>query len=298
MKKFLSVIVLLSLIMASGCSGAVTETTATTESSVTSETTEATTTTSATEKTTETTTETTVEEEEEDPEEEPVDDEEENQVYKKLDGLPEKDADKAFDKLEDSKQITGDVIGINKDGDTLYGLFAKKVRLSEKKVKSFKVGDSIGYKDIYAEGEPELKVSKISKDGKHLMIELSTSDDPEDYCQWTIFWNDNGYYEITGASDIVYAEEIGYMAVPIASGCKITDSFSYFADEETIEAYKKAGKTGIPVFDTLFWFYESGCYKDSDSLYKLRDNGWYAADVSFNATIKDGKIVKLHFWGT
>lgn len=303
MRKVISVILLCSLIAASGCSGAVTETTVTTESSQTSEasqTTTESTTAATTEETWEITTETTEEETEEETEEDPVEDPgEEDPVYEALDKLPMEDAAKGFDKLEDSSKITGDLLGVNVTGDTIYGLFSKKVSLSEKTVKSFKVGDSIGYKDTDAVGSPDLKVAKISKDGKHLMIELATSDDPEDYCEWSIFWNDNtDCYEITGSSDIVYAEKIGYMAVAIAPDCKVTDSYEWFTEDEVKEAYKTAEKTGNPLFDTFYWFSSLYNSEDADQTYKLRNNGWYAADSFFDATIKNGKIVKLHFWTT
>ena len=287
------------LFSATACSGATDETTTTaaesvTEESTTATTTEATTTAATSEATSETTTEDTTETSEE----EYVPDEIES-VYDKIATLPEKDADKGFDKLENGDDITGTIYGINKTGDTIYAMFEKKVRLSEKQVKALKVGDSIGYKDTEVDGAPDLKVAKIEKDGKHLMIELKTSDDPEDYCEWGIFWYENAdCYLITGSSDIAYTEEIGYYAVPIASDCKIKDGYEPFTEEEVQKEYKKAEKTGIPVFDTLYWFSSTTSEYRVEDLYTLGDNGWYCTDTFFDATIKDGKIVKLLFWTT
>lgn len=303
-KKILACLCCTALLFsATACSGATGDTTTTATESVTTETTEESTTATTTEATTtaatsEATSETTTEDTTETSEEEYVPDEIES-VYDKIATLPEKDADKAFDKLQDSDKITGTVYGINKTGDTIYALFEKTVCLSEKQVKAFKVGDSIGYKDTEAEGSPDLIVTKIEKDGKHLSIDLADADDPEEYCEWSIYWNSNmGCYLITGSSDISYSEEIGYYAVPIASDCKIKDGYEPFTDEDVQEEYKKAEKTGIPVFDTLYWFSSSTSEYCPEELYKLGDNGWYCIDSFFNATIKDGKIVKLLFWTT
>ena len=289
------------LFSATACAGVTDETTTTTTEAVTSGTTEASKETSATSETSATTSETTTTASEtttetSEDEDDYVDDEK-DPAYDKVAALPEKDAYKDFDKLEDSDGLTGTVLGINKAGDTVYALFEKMVSLSEKQVKAFKVGDSIGYKDTEAEGSPDLKVAKIEKDGKHLSIELKTSDDPEDYCEWSINWNSKkGCYEITGSSDIVYSEEIGYMAVALAPDCKITEGYEVFTDDDVKEDYKKAEKTGIPVFDTLFWFSETHSPYNPDYLYKLGENGWYCTDSFFNATVKNGKIVKIHFY--
>ena len=289
------------LFSATACAGVTDETTTTTTEAVTSGTTEASKETSATSETSATTSETTTTASEtttetSEDEDDYVDDEK-DPAYDKVAALPEKDAYKDFDKLEDSDGLTGTVLGINKAGDTVYALFEKMVSLSEKQVKAFKVGDSIGYKDTEAEGSPDLKVAKIEKDGKHLSIELKTSDDPEDYCEWSINWNSKkGCYEITGSSDIVYSEEIGYMAVALAPDCKITEGYEVFTDDDVKEDYKKAEKTGIPVFDTLFWFSETHSPYNPEYLYKLGENGWYCTDSFFNATVKNGKIVKIHFY--
>jgi hypothetical protein len=290
------------LFSATACAGVTDETTTTTTEAVTSGTTEASKETSATSETSATTSETTTTASEtttetSEDEDDYVDDDEKDPAYDKVAALPEKDAYKDFDKLEDSDVLTGTVLGINKAGDTVYALFEKKVSLSEKQVKAFKVGDSIGYKDTEAEGSPDLKVAKIEKDGKHLSIELKTSDDPEDYCEWSINWNNKkGCYEITGSSDIVYSEEIGYMAVALAPDCKITEGYEVFTDDDVKEDYKKAEKTGIPVFDTLFWFSETHSPYNPEYLYKLGENGWYCTDSFFNATVKNGKIVKIRFY--
>ena len=289
------------LFSATACAGVTDETTTTSTEAVTSGTTEASKETSATSETSATTSETTTTASEtttetSEDEDDYVDDEK-DPAYDKVAALPEKDAYKDFDKLEDSDGLTGTVLGINKAGDTVYALFEKMVSLSEKQVKAFKVGDSIGYKDTEAEGSPDLKVAKIEKDGKHLSIELKTSDDPEDYCEWSINWNSKkGCYEITGSSDIVYSEEIGYMAVALAPDCKITEGYEVFTDDDVKEDYKKAEKTGIPVFDTLFWFSETHSPYNPEYLYKLGENGWYCTDSFFNATVKNGKIVKIHFY--
>lgn len=294
------------LFSATACAGTTTETTTTEETTATTVTTEESTTAASTEETSETTTEAsettaeTSEDDEDDEDEDNVcDDDEINPAYEKVATLPEKDADKGFDKLENGDDITGTIYGINKTGDTIYAMFEKKVRLSEEQVKALKVGDSIGYKDTEVDGAPDLKVAKIEKDGKHLMIELKTSDDPEDYCEWGIFWYENAdCYLITGSSDIAYTEEIGYYAVPIASDCKIKDGYEPFTEEDVQKEYKKAEKTGIPVFDTLYWFSSTTSEYRAEDLYTLGDNGWYCTDTFFDATIKDGKIVKLLFWTT
>ena len=151
-----------------------------------------------------------------------------------------------------------------------------------------KVGDKVkvNSQDIPSDS---ITVSAIEDDGTIFFEEYYVLEKMED-----------GLFHLLGSSDIEMTQNDFTAEVPLSDSVEVNDSFSFLLTEEEKEAFKKAEKSGNPLFDSCFWWY---CTKRDNAELSGQDpekqGGFYDTIGSCRSvTIKDGVINTIFFFWT
>ena len=277
-KKLLTMITTAALVasLVSGCNSKSETTTSkteapTTEQTTTEATTEATTTTEETTTEATTTTEETTEETTE-PATDPDETEEEP--------LPIREA-----KDVEDGTYRGGLFRVSEDGQKVVFSVGTMITFTHEEVSKMEVGQKI---EIQCRELPmdTITVSSIEEDGDVLF---------EEYL--ILHQDSDGLYYLLGGSDLPLLKDEFTAELTLSPSVRITDSYPFLLSPEEEAEFDKAKKTGIPIFDTCFWWYTSR--QDwFTSLNENRLNGFYEASGSCVIKISGGEVVELHIYWT
>lgn len=281
-KKLLTMITTTALVasLLSGCSSKSETTTSKTEAPTTEQTTVETTTETTTEATTtteETTTEetTTLETTTEETTESTTDPDETEE-----EPLPIRDV-----KDVEDGTYRGGFCRVSEDGQKIVFNLGTMITFTKEEVSKMEVGQKI---EINSRDLPmdTITVSSIEEDGDVMF---------EEYL--ILHQDSDGLYYLLGGSDLPLLKDEFTAELPLSLSVRITDSYPFLLSPEEEAEFDKAKKTGVPIFDTCFWWYTSR--QDwFTSLNENRQDGFYENSGSCVIKISGGEVVELHIYWT
>ena len=191
------------------------------------------------------------------------------------------------DTLDDGRYI-GSVEAVSEDGSMVYAILSEPVIFTEDEYFDLQVGDTIDV-DFY---------------GTDVLTITSVDESRTDYARITFdcenIWFDQGIYTENTTDYILMTDSQNPVGVnpkavilPVASYCKITDSFGWLLEEDyeqDMADFMNKQDLDAPLANTTFWYYMATYQYRCES-----SNGWTPVwGCLYPTEVKSGQLTSMN----